>query len=64
MSAKERVLAATQTAGTLDVGRAYGWLVTNHPTEASRRMAELLHDYSLTVLAALRYENKEAKHGI
>src|ERR1700743_194742 len=34
---------------TLDVERAENWLATNHPEfSSSRRLAEVLHDYSLT----------------
>ena len=35
---------------TLDVERARWWLTKNHPTWECRGLAELLHDYSLTVL--------------
>lgn len=34
---------------TLDVRRAAAWLEKNHPNESSRHIAELLHDYSLSI---------------
>lgn len=34
---------------TLDVDRARGWLIDNHPEEECRHLAELLHDYALSV---------------
>jgi len=34
---------------TLDVDNARRWLVENHPHEECRHLAELLHDYSLSV---------------
>lgn len=35
---------------TLDVDRARWWLVKNHPNDECRHLAELLHDYALSVV--------------
>lgn len=46
----EKVLEVTKPVPkTLDVERATRWLVENHPRQECRNLAEILHDYSLSV---------------
>ena len=46
---------------TLDVDRAREWLVRHHPMRECRDLAEILHDYSLTVFQPAPVDPRKEK---